>query len=201
MGTSSESFEFELLPYRTEATKRERPKAGVEGDVGPFGPVVVERCPLHQPLEKGMDTARLSGPAFPETVLRGKRRSGRPSLFKAELTLDGRHAELRFNAKALKREDRVLRIAYDGREYAYSSEGLGKAKVLRREGVRVSIGLGRQIPPAGIAGAGTATGPVDAVDLALAIVLEEVDTDVLTLTGAALSSPFALMQHFSDRAE
>ncbi|MGX1312931.1 hypothetical protein RKD24_003050 [Streptomyces calvus] len=39
------------------------------------------------------------------------------------------------------------------------------------------------------------------MDLALAIVLEEVDTDVLTLAGAALSSPFALMQHFSDRAE
>ena len=39
------------------------------------------------------------------------------------------------------------------------------------------------------------------MDLAIAIVLEEVDTDVLTLTGAALSSPFALMQHFSDRTD
>ncbi|MFF1276368.1 hypothetical protein ACFVZC_23660 [Streptomyces marokkonensis] len=200
MDTSSESLTFELLPYRT-APKKQLPTAGIKGDVGHFGSVVVERCPLSRPLDKGMDTARLSGPAFPETVFRGKRRSGRPSLFKAELTLDGRAADLRFNARALKREDRVLRIAYEGREYVYSSEGLGKANVLAREGVRVSMELGRQIPPAHIASAGTATGPVDAVDLAIAIVLEEVDTDVLTLTGAALSSPFALMQHFSDRAE
>ncbi|GGL00867.1 hypothetical protein [Streptomyces flaveus] len=192
---------FELLPYRTKPKKGETPKAGLEGNVGHFGPVIVERCPLYRPLEKGMDTARLSGPAFPETTFRGKRRSGQPSLFKAELTLDGRAAELRFNARALKKGDRALRIAYDGREYVYSSEGLGKANVLEREGVRVSIELGRQIPPADIASAGTATGPVDAVDLAIAIVLQEVDTDVLTLSGAALSSPFALMQHFSDRAE
>ncbi|KES07585.1 hypothetical protein BU52_08955 [Streptomyces toyocaensis] len=200
MDTSSESLHFELLPYRT-APRKQLPTAGIKGDVGHFGSVLVERCPLHRPLDKGMDTARLSGPAFPETVFRGKRRSGRPSLFKAELTLDGRAAELRFNARALKREDRVLRITYDGREYVYSSDGLGKAKVLEREGIRVSMALGRHIPPADIASAGTATGPVDAVDLAIAIVLEEVDTDVLTLTGAALSSPFALMQHFSDRAE
>ncbi|MFI8302697.1 hypothetical protein ACIF80_04445 [Streptomyces sp. NPDC085927] len=201
METSSASWEFELLPYRTKAEKRERPKAGLEGSVGHFDPVVVERCPLHRPLEKGMDTARLSGPAFPEAVFRGKRRSGRPSLFKAELTLDGRRAELRFNARALKREDRVLRIAYDGWEYVYSSVGLGKAKFLEREGVRATIEPGRKIPPADIAGAGTATGLVDAVDLAIAIVLEEVNTDVLTLAGAALSSPFALMQRFPDEAE
>ncbi|MFC5851207.1 hypothetical protein ACFPZI_04990 [Streptomyces chlorus] len=194
-------MKFELLPYRTKPKKRERPKAGLEGSVGHFGPVVVERCPLYRPVEKGMDIARLSGPAFPETVFRGKRRSGRPSLFKAELTLDGRRAELWFNARALKREDRALRIAYDGREYVYSSVGLGKAKFLEREGVRATIEPGRQIPPADIASAGTATGPVDAVDLAIAIVLEEVDTDVLTLAGAALSSPFALMQRFSDEAE
>ncbi|MFJ5561106.1 hypothetical protein ACIQCD_27750 [Streptomyces sp. NPDC093250] len=201
MGTSSDTFQFELLPYETEPSKREQPKAGVKGDVGRFGTVVVERRPLFQPLAKGMDTARLTAYAFPETVFRGKRRSGKPSLFKAELTLAGRAAELRFNAKALKREDRVLRITYDGREYVYSSEGLGKAHVLEREEVRVAMEPGRQIPPADIARAGTATGPVDAVDLAIAIVLEEVDTDVLTLAGAALSSPFALMQHFSDRAE
>ncbi|MFJ2949800.1 hypothetical protein ACIO8H_19535 [Streptomyces sp. NPDC087226] len=200
MGTSTESLEFELLPYK-HTPKKELPTAGLKGEVGHFGSVTVERCPLHRPLAKGMDTARLSGPAFPETVFRGKRRSGQPSLFKAELTLDGRNAELRFNAKALKRDDRVLHIAYDGREYVYSSEGLGKANVLQREGVRISVALGRQIPPADLARAGTATGPVDAVDLAIAIVLEEVDTDVLTLTGAALSSPFALMQHFSDRAD
>ncbi|MFI8088290.1 hypothetical protein ACIF9R_08205 [Streptomyces sp. NPDC086080] len=194
-------MEFELVPYKTKPTKRERPKAGREGDVEGFGHVIVERCPQVQIREKGMDTARLSGPAFPETIFRGKRRTGQPSLFKAELTLDGRAAELRFNAKALKREDRVLRIAYEGREYIYFSEGLGKANILEREGVRVSIAFGRQIPPAFLASAGTATGPVDAVDLAIAIVLEEVDTDVLTLAGAALSAPFALMQRWSDGAE
>lgn len=203
METSSESLEFELLPYNTTPKKRskELPKAGVKGDVGRFGSVTVERCPLHQPLAKGMDTARLSGPAFPETTFRGKRRMGRPSLFKAELTLDGRPAELRFNGRALRREDRALRIAYEGREYVYSVEELGSVAVLKREGVRVSIGPGRHVPPATTFRAGTATGPVDAVDLAIAIVLEEVDTDVLTLGGAVMSSPFALMQRWSDSAE
>lgn len=178
METSSESLEFELLPYNTTPKKhsKELPKAGVKGDVG-------------------------RGPAFPETTFRGKRRMGRPSLFKAELTLDGRPAELRFNGRALRKEDRALRIAYEGREYVYSVEELGSVAVLKREGVRVSIGPGRHVPPATTFRAGTATGPVDAVDLAIAIVLEEVDTDVLTLGGAVMSSPFALMQRWSDSAE
>ncbi|MFH9003599.1 hypothetical protein ACH4E5_10190 [Streptomyces afghaniensis] len=200
METSSESLKFELTSYSI-SSKKELPKAGVKGDVGHFGPVTVERCPLYRPLKKGMETARLSGPAFPETTFRGKRRSGQPSLFKAELTLDGRHAELRFNARALRKEDRALRIAYEGREYVYSTKGLGSVKVLEREGVQVTIEPGRYIPPATALSAGTATGPVDAVDLAIAIVLEEVDTDVLTLGGAVMSSPFALMQRFSDTAE
>ncbi|UOB11009.1 hypothetical protein MQE23_18885 [Streptomyces sp. HP-A2021] len=200
METSSDSLKFDLTPYRI-SSKKELPKAGIKGEVEHFGSFTVERCPLYRPLEKGMDTARLSGPAFPETTFRGKRRSGQPSLFKAELTLDGRHAELRFNARALRKEDRALRIAYEGREYVYSVEGLGAANVLEREGVRVAIEPGQYIPSAGTVRAGTATGPVDAVDLAIAIVLEEVDTDVLTLGGAVMSSPFALMQRFSDTAE
>ncbi|MGA5893805.1 hypothetical protein [Streptomyces venetus] len=198
--TSSESLKFELMPYSVSA-KKELPKAGVKGGVGHFGSVYVERCPLYRPLENGMETARLSGPAFPETVFRGKRRSGKPSLFKAGLTLDGRHAELRFNARALRKESRALRVTYEGRKYVYFSEEWGSMNVLEREGVRVSIEPGRHVPPATTFRAGTATGPVDAVDLAIAIVLEEVDTEILTLGGAALSSPFALMQHFSDRAE
>ncbi|TWF86307.1 hypothetical protein FHX78_113272 [Streptomyces capillispiralis] len=200
MDTSSEPLQFELLPYRT-APKKQLPTAGVKGDVGRFGSVVVERCPLYRPTDKGMDTARLSGPAFPETVFRGKRRTGRPSLFKAELTLDGRPAELQFNSRALRKQDRALRIGYEGREYVYGLEGLGSVRDLTRDGVKVSIGPGRHVPPATTYSAGTATGPVDAVDLAIAIVLEEVDTDVLTLGGAALSAPFALMQRFSDGAE
>ncbi|MFI1360719.1 hypothetical protein ACH4TV_45185 [Streptomyces sp. NPDC020898] len=200
MDTSSESLKFELTPYSI-SIKKELPKAGLRGDVGDFGSVTVERCPIYRPLEKGMDTVRLSGPAFPEASFRGKRRSGRPSLFKAELTIDGRPAELRFNARALRKKDRALRVAYEGREYVYSVEDLGRVRVLEREGVRVTMEPGQYIPPAGTISAGSATGPVDAVDLAIAIVLEEVDTDVLTLGGAALSSPFALMQHFSDKSE
>ncbi len=200
MDTSSESLKFELMPYSI-SIKKELPKAGLRGDVGDFGSVTVERCPIYQPLEKGMDTVRLSGPAFPATTFRGKRRTGRPSLFKAELTIDGLPAQLRFNTRALRKKDRALRIAYEGRAYVYSVEDLGRVRVLEREGVRVSIEPGRYVPPATTFSAGTATGPADAVDLAIAIVLEEVDTDVLTLGGAALSSPFALMQHLSDRSE
>jgi hypothetical protein len=200
METSSESLKFELMPYKS-STKKEGSKAGLSGDVGHFGSVTVERSTLYRPLEKGMDTVRLSGPAFPETTFRGKRRTGQPSLFKAELTLAGRHAELRFNVRALRKEGRALRISYEGRKYVYSAEGLGKAKVLEREGVRVTMEPGQYVPAAGTVSVGTAVGSADAVDLAIAIVLEAVDTDVLTLGGTALSSPFALLHHFSDRAE
>ncbi|WP_367041994.1 hypothetical protein [Streptomyces sp. Je 1-332] len=206
METSSESLQFELMPYSTSTStgsKKAMPKAGFKADVGRFGSVTVERCPLYRPLEKGkgMDTVRLSGPAFPDTTFRGKRRSGQPSLSRAELTLAGRPAELRFNARALRKEDRALRISYESREYVYSAEGLGRAKVLERAGVRVTMEPGQYVPATGTVTAGTATGPADAVDLAIAIVLEAVDTDVLTLGGTALSSPFALLHHFSDRAE
>lgn len=200
MAQSSESLEFELMPFSI-STKKELPKAGLKGDVGEFGHVTVERCPIYRPLEKGMDTVQLSGPAFPEVRFRGKRRSGRPSLFKAELTVDGRPAELQLNTRALRKGHRALRIAYEDREYVYSVAGLGKAKVLERGDVQVTMESGQYIPSAGTVCTGTATGPFDAVDLAVAIVLEEVDTDVLTLGGAVMSSPFAVMQHFSDRAE
>ncbi|MEV0125027.1 hypothetical protein AB0I16_26420 [Streptomyces sp. NPDC050703] len=213
METSSAALKFELIPFSSGSgtrrsgakgtgTKDEVPTAGLSGDVGRFGNVTVERCPLYRPAEKGMDTVRLSGPGFPETIFRGKRRSGQPSLSRAELTLAGRPAELRFNARALRKEDRALRISYEGREYVYSTEGLGKAKVLTRADVRVAMEPGQYVPAgAGTKRTGTATGPVDAVDLAVAVVLEAVDTDVLTLSGTALSSPFALLHHFSDRAE
>lgn len=115
-----------------------------------------------------METVRLSGPAFPETTFRGKRRSGQRSLLKAELTLAGGHAELRFSPRALRKEDRALRIACDGREYVYSAEGLGKARVLVREGIRVTSEPGPHIPQAGTVSAGTATDSADAVDLAIA---------------------------------
>lgn len=197
-----------MTPYSTgtgtgtgTGTKKAMPKAGFKAEVGRFGSVTVERCPLYRPLEKGMDTVRLSGPAFPDTTFRGKRRSGQPSLSRAELTLAGRPAELRFNARALRKEDRALRISYESREYVYSAEGLGRAKVLERAGVQVTMEPGQYVPATGTVTAGTATGPADAVDLAIAIVLEAVDTDVLTLGGTALSSPFALLHHFSDRAE
>ena len=204
--SESRSLEFELIPYGAgsgtgSGSKKELPSAGLSGDLGRFGSVTVEHCPLYLPHEKGMSAARLSGPAFPETVFRGKRRTGLPSLTKAELTLAGRPAELRFNARALRKGDRALRISYEGREYVYSAEGLGKAKVLERAGVRVAVEPGQFVPAAGTMRAGSATGPVDAVDLAIAVVLEAVDTDVLTLGGTALSSPFALLHHFSDRAE
>ncbi|CCK28244.1 hypothetical protein BN159_3865 [Streptomyces davaonensis JCM 4913] len=201
METSSESLKFELTPYSVKP-KRELPRAGLKGEVGHFGAVTVERSPLYRPGDKGMDTARLSGPAFPETVFRGKRRSGRPSLFKAELTLDGKKAELRFNSRAVRKEDRALHIAHEGREYVYSVEGLGKPRVLERAGVKIAMESGQFVPGAdGAPSVGTATGPVDVVDLAVALVLEQVDTDALTLGGAIASSPFALMQRFSDRAE
>lgn len=194
------SWKFALVEYKSEGGPR-GDKVGLTGDLGVFGPVTVERFTLSNPLNGGMDSARLIGPAFPETVFRGKRRSGQPSLFKAELTVAGKLAELRFNSRALRKEARRLHIAYDGRTYTYSVAGLGRPRVLEREGAKVEIETGVYLPPTGYVSPGEATGQVDAVDLAIAIVLEEVDTDVLTLTGTAMSSPFALMHYLSDTGD
>ncbi|MFB8416679.1 hypothetical protein ACFC63_14365 [Streptomyces albidoflavus] len=196
----NDSWKFELMEYKSEGGPG-GDKAGLTGDLGVFGPVTVERFTLYNPLNRGMDSARLIGPAFPETVFRGKRRSGQPSLFKAELTVAGKLAELRFNSRALRKEARRLHIAYEGRTYTYSVAGLGRPRVLERHGAKVEIETGVYLPPAGYVSPGEATGEVDAVDLAIAIVLEEVDTDVLTLTGTAMSSPFALMHYLSDTGD
>ncbi|MGW9291235.1 hypothetical protein ACWGRN_24210 [Streptomyces albidoflavus] len=191
------SWKFELAEFKSEGGPRGE-KVGLTGDLGVFGPVRVERFPLYDPLDRGMDSARLIGPAFPETIFRGKRRSGQPSLFRAELMVAGKLAELRFNSRALRKEARRLRIVCGGRMYTYSVAGLGRPRVLERDGVKVEIETGVYLPPTGYISPGEATGAVDAVDLAIAIVLEEVDTDVLTLTGTAMSSPFALMHYLSD---
>lgn len=173
----------------------------VRGAVGPFGEVVVERRALFRPQDDGTAVARLGGDGFPEAVFRGKRRSGRPSLSGAGLAVAGREAGLTSGARGLRRGGRALRIGYDGRKYVYSCEGLGKAKVLCRDGVRIAVETGQFVPDAGSVRSGCAVGAVDAVDLAIALVLEEADTDSLTLAGAVLSAPFALLHHFSDRAE
>ncbi|MGX1813736.1 hypothetical protein ACWIGD_07700 [Streptomyces albidoflavus] len=193
-------MKFELAAYENGGNARDA-KEGLQGAVGRFGYVIVEHAKVYRRAERGMDSVRLSGPSFPVTVFRGKRRNSQPSLAKAELTLDARPVGLRFNSRAVRKQDRALRISYDGREYIYSSDGMGKPNSLVRDGVRITLELGDFIPSVGMCRNGEAVGPVDPVDLAIAIVLEEVDTDALTLSGAALSSPFALMHHLSDTAE
>ncbi|MFB8416678.1 hypothetical protein ACFC63_14360 [Streptomyces albidoflavus] len=191
---------FDLTAYGAGGEARDA-KEGLRGEIGGFGPVVVEHAKVYRRADKGMDTVRLSGPRFPVAVFRGRRRNSHPSLAKAELALDGRSVGLRFNSRAVRKQDRALRISYDGREYVYSSDGMGKPNSLVRDGVRITLKLGDFIPSVGMCRNGEAVGPVDPVDLAIAIVLEEVDTDVLTLSGTALSSPFALMHRLSDTAE
>ena len=191
---------FELVAYGNDDKARDA-KEGLRGEVGTFGQVRVEHTKTYRRVGDGMDTVRLSGPAFPLTVFRGRRRNGQPSLSKAELTLDGDPAELRFNARALRKQSRALRVDYGGREYVYSSDGMGKPNSVVRDGVRVALRLGEFVPSLGVGRIGEVVGPGDAVDLAIAIVLEEVDTDLLTVTGTALSSPFALLHHLSDTAE
>lgn len=191
---------FDLTAYEAGGEARDA-KEGLRGEIGGFGPVVVEHAKVYRRADKGMDTVRLSGPSFPVAVFRGRRRNSQPSLAKAELTLDARPVELRFNSRAVRKQDRALRISYEGREYVYSSDGMGKPNSLVRDGVRVILQLGDFIPSVGMCRNGEAVGPVDAVDLAIAIVLEEVDTDVLTLTGSAMSSPFALLHYLSDSSD
>ncbi|WP_328537319.1 hypothetical protein [Streptomyces sp. NBC_00344] len=84
-----------------------------------------------------------------------------------------------------------MEIAHRERFYTYSS--VNRKSQLRREGAVISIGHWKHVPKSGVTKAGCAEGEVDAVDLAIALVLEEVDTSALSSVGAQLLAPWGLL--------
>ncbi|TGB06024.1 hypothetical protein [Streptomyces sp. MZ04] len=173
-------FQFELKPFFRKT------EHGRQGVVGAFGEVTVEA----ERKKRSIRTAsrqlevRLHGEQMPEVVYRTVG-PGRPTLKNAVLAVDGHSVQLEFNSKAIRNTSRALKLSYQERLYEYIVTGFDKGAALRRPGVLISLTRGKNTAGKGMSTFGTVSGEADAVDLALAVIFEEVDTQELTTSGAA----------------
>ncbi len=174
---------FELSPF---STKEEEGRAGT---AGPFGDVTVS-VPRRKRRDKNVSNyteVRVHGEHIPEVLYRALGRP-RPHLKDARLLIDGASVELDFNKNALRNKSRALKLTHQGRTYEYAVTGNRKGAVLRRTGAEITISREKSTTGKGVSSFGTASGNVEAIDLALAVVFEEVDTFDLTSFGAATTA-------------
>ncbi|MFD4761401.1 hypothetical protein ACFWOJ_21740 [Streptomyces sp. NPDC058439] len=175
-------FKFELKPFTTKQ------EVGHKGTVGPFGEVTVAYM-----RKKWSDTTEskielhLHGEQMPEATYRSLG-TNQPTLKDPYLLLDGTPVELNFNKRAFRNKARALKLTYQERSFEYTVTGVGKGGILCRPGVKINIARTKNPTGKGISSFGTVTGEPDAIDLALAIVFEEVDTFDLTSSGAAAAA-------------
>ncbi|MFG2949092.1 hypothetical protein [Streptomyces adustus] len=139
-------------------------------------------------LDGPLRQAVVQGDQFPETLFSGG--SGvLPSLDGGWLKVDQTLVRMDLKVTGVRKGSRWLEMTYRERSYTYTSYGPMKQARLKREGVTVTIDRGRYISKVGGTRVGKAEGEADATDLAIAIVLEEVDRSALTTSGALLAIP------------
>ncbi|MDT0613582.1 hypothetical protein [Streptomyces lancefieldiae] len=172
-------FRFELSPFNY---KKVHGRKGVVGDFGEVTLEVERRKGFSR--ESGIHSeVRLRGENLPDTVYRTVG-PGQPTLKNARLLINGHRCEMRFNSKGFRNASRALKLTYRERSYEYSVTRFEKGATLSRPGSLVTLTHGKSSAAKGMSTFGTATGEVDSIDLALAIVFEGVDTLELTATGA-----------------
>jgi hypothetical protein len=174
------SFEFEVEPELDGPVQR-----GYRGIAGPFGAVRVFR-PQGTSAAEPLRQAIVSGENFPTAVFSGGA-GNLPSLDGGILKIDDVLVDMELKATGVRKGSRWLEMSHQGSRYRYTA-AKGTTH-LEREGSAVTLGRGRYIPKVGGARLGKAEGDVNAKDLAIALVLEEVDTAVLTTGGALLAIP------------
>jgi hypothetical protein len=172
-------FRFELQPYSRKKTHGRRGLVGEFGDVS----IEIERKKGFSRTSGIHLEVRLNGERLPDVVYRTVG-PGRPTLKNARLSVDGEPVEMQFNSKGLRNASRCLQLSYRGRSYQYSVTRFEKGATLSRSGALVTMTRYKSSTGKGMSTFGTAAGDVDAVDLAIAIVFEGVDTLELTTTGA-----------------
>lgn len=177
-------FGFELIPELQGPLR-----AGYTGTVGPFGEVRV-LAPYSGPGEEPPRRATVTGDGFPDAVFSGGA-ANRPSLDGGMLKIDEVAVDLELKVKGVRKGSRWLEIRHQGHAYTY--EAAGWTARLRRDGLDVTTGRGRYIPEVGGTRVGRVEGDATATDLALALVLEEVDTSVLTTSGALFAIPLRFL--------
>ncbi|TGB06028.1 hypothetical protein [Streptomyces sp. MZ04] len=179
-------FKFELKPFRSEG------RIGRKGILGDFGEVIVQYDRYSRKRRNVNGETRLFGDKLPDVSFKGSG-PGMPvlkwsTLKESVLTMDSATASLVFNVNGLSNRARSLHISLMGREYQYCIGRMSRDATLSRDGVRVKIRMGEKIQGLGMTSVGEASGDFEAVDLALAIVFEEVNTSDLTATGALFTT-------------
>ncbi|MEU6083748.1 hypothetical protein [Streptomyces sp. NPDC047108] len=140
--------------------------------------------------------ASVTGVGVPASSYGGREYGGRPSLADGELVLAGNPARLSRSSWGLTRRARALRIHAGDRSYAYAEVRDRRRHELRRPGACVRTTRSARRNPRTIAG--SVHGLADGVDVALAVLLEGVDTRSLSLRGALLSAPGRLLVRLGD---
>ncbi|MFE4858962.1 hypothetical protein [Streptomyces sp. NPDC056670] len=184
----SDGFTFELHRYRTKK------ESGFEGIVGPFGRVTTTwpRSKMWGNKNLPKSELRLQGENLPEARYRSD--SFHPlSLENGSLFIGETRATLDYNRRAFRNKSRALKIAYEERAYTYTVIRADRTFVLERSGVNVTLDRAAETGGKGWKYVGTASEGTDAVDVALAIILQEVDTSALTSVGAASAAVNAVL--------
>ncbi len=187
---SDDDLRFELEPFDDEAQR------GLSGTVDGYGRIRVFHVkPVRPPQPRDVFRTELVGEHLPQAHLSGKGLGGQPSLGRsAALSVDGVTGTLAHNTLGVRRSSRAVRIGLGGRAYSYAATpGFSNRVELRRDGARVAFSNGKLVPGLGARRLGSAHGAVDAVDLAIALVLEGVDVSSLTLAGTLAQAPFRLL--------
>lgn len=181
------NFEFTLQPSDEWPVPR-----GFSGDIGPFGPVHVTR-PREESGHTPLRQVLLSGPAFPSAEFGGG--SGiLPSLDGGWLRVDDTVVDMDLKVKGVRKGSRRLELTLRERHYTYTSFGFMRQAQLTREGVTVTLDTPSwKKEGGGPVRYGKVEGESDATDLAIALILEEVDKNCLTTSGALLSLPGRLL--------
>lgn len=172
------SFEFTLARRPLRGAEKREFFAVMTGTAGPYGEATVSVGTVSR-------RAELSCPALPQAWVDhpDTTRQGLIAVDdRTRLIVDGRQASLTQNRRARSREGRALRITLGDRRYAYLATGTG-AEELRDDDrgplVRIRIPLrgNRTV---------TVLAAADAIDVALALILQGTDMRALTLTRATL---------------
>ncbi len=178
-------FEFELEPVREDRLR------GYRGVAGPFGCVDITR-PLGAPGQGPSRQVTLEGAQFPETLFGGGA-GVLPSLDGGWLRVDGTIVDLELKIKGIRKGSRWLELTFRERRYTYSVTGGSGDARLGRDGVTITTTRGRPVPMTSGTRRVKVEGDADTTDLAIALVLEQVDRSALSLSGALFAAPMNVL--------
>ncbi|MPY30725.1 hypothetical protein FNH09_05165 [Streptomyces adustus] len=171
-------LQFELQSF----SRRE--KGSRKGLVNGFGEVTVTVKRRKRSTRAGFDqlTVRLHGEQMPaiEYCTVGPQR---PTLKNSRFRINGHVVQLAFNDKAFRNTSRALTFSYHDRSYRYTVIGFEKGSKLSRPGVLITVTRGNSTLRKGMSSFGAVTGDADALDVALALIFEEINTTELTTSG------------------